>query len=88
MPPTRIPGAAPAPFGESPRPVTWQSAALTWGSQKQKRVALSSCEAEIIALSEAAKDVVYFRKLLTGLDPSAVDGPTLLYTDAKAAQEY
>ena len=37
--------------------VQWQSAALTLGSRKQNRIALSSCEAEIIALSEAAKDL-------------------------------
>ena len=47
--------------------VLWQSAALTWGSRKQKSIALSSCEAEIIALSEAAKDVVYLRRLVAGL---------------------
>ena len=42
--------------------VLWQSAALSWGSRKQKSIALSSCESEIIALSEAAKDMVYLRK--------------------------
>ena len=41
--------------------VLWQSAALSWGSRQQKGIALSSCEAEIIALSEAAKDVIYLR---------------------------
>ena len=44
--------------------VKWQSAAISWGSRKQKSIALSSCKAEIIALSEAAKDVVYLRKLV------------------------
>ena len=43
--------------------VFWQCAALTWGSRKQKSIALSSCEAEIIALSEAAKDVVQLMEL-------------------------
>ena len=47
--------------------VQWQGAALTWGSRKQKSIALSSCEAAIIALSEATKDVVYLRKLVRGL---------------------
>ena len=37
--------------------VLWQSAALSWGSRKQKSIALSTCEAEIIALSEATKEV-------------------------------
>ena len=53
--------------------VQWQSAALSWGSRKQKCIALSTCEAEIIALSEAAKDVVYLRKLTKGLGEP--DGP-------------
>ena len=49
--------------------VQWGSAAISWGSRKQQSIgiALSSCEAEIIALSEAAKDVVYLRKLVAGL---------------------
>ena len=47
----------------------------TWGSRKQKSIALSTAEAEIIALSEATKDMVYFRKFLNGIgeehsDPS------------------
>ena len=33
--------------------VTWQGAAISWGSTKQKSTALSSCEAEIYALSYA-----------------------------------
>ena len=65
----------------------WQSAPLAWGSNKQKCTALSSCEAEIIALSEAAKDMIYFRKFLKGLDPSFVQGPSELSTDNQAARD-
>ena len=66
--------------------VMWQSAALSWGSRKQKSIALSSCEAEIIALSEAAKDVVYLRKLVRGLgEPEP--GPSVLATDSKSARD-
>ena len=66
--------------------VLWQSAALTWGSRKQKSVALSSCEAEIIALSEAAKDVVYLRRLVAGVgDPEP--SPTPLSTDSQSARD-
>ena len=61
--------------------VLWQMAALSWGSRKQKCIALSTCEAEIIALSEATKDVVYLRKLVKrlGIDEncSAVLADTL-----------
>jgi hypothetical protein len=66
--------------------VLWQSAALAWGSRKQKCVALSTAEAEIIALSEAAKDVVYERKWVKGVGHPALK-PTLLYTDSKAARD-
>eukprot|EP00965_Chrysotila_dentata_P005825 191790-Pleurochrysis_carterae.AAC.1 len=42
-------------------------AAITWSSKKQPSVALSSCEAEIIAASEAAKEATYLRTLLEEL---------------------
>ena len=66
--------------------VMWQGAAITWGSHKQKSIALSTCEAEIIALSEAAKDVVYVRKLLTGIGHAQRD-PSALRTDSKSARD-
>jgi hypothetical protein len=66
--------------------VLWQSAALSWGSRQQKSIALSTCEAEIIALSEATKDMVYFRKLVSGLG-DAEPGPSLLHTDSKSARD-
>ena len=66
--------------------VLWQSAALSWGSRKQKSIALSTCEAEIIALSEAAKDMVYLRKLTRGLgEPEP--GPSPLSTDSQSARD-
>ena len=66
--------------------VLWGNAALSWGSRKQKCIALSTCEAEIIALSEAAKDVVYLRKLVDGLGAAEPD-PTKLMTDSKSARD-
>ena len=60
---------------------------MHWGSQTQKSVALSSCEAEITALSEATKDVIYLRKFLSGMDPSFVSGPTDLNTDSQSARD-
>ena len=50
-------------------------------------MALSSCESEIIALSECAKDTVYLRKKLTGIDKDYVDGPTDTSTDNKGAHD-
>lgn len=66
--------------------VLWQSAALSWGSHRQKSIALSTCEAEIIALSEATKDVVYLRKLVSGLGHD-LGGPTSLSSDSQSARD-
>ena len=46
------------------------SAAISWSSRKQASVALSSCEAEIMAASEGAKEAVYFDRLLEELNHS------------------
>jgi hypothetical protein len=40
------------------------SSAITWASQKQKSVALSSCEAEYMAASTASCQAVCLRRLL------------------------
>ena len=91
--PTRLTASSDASwetrFSTSAWLIHWQGAVISWGSKKQNCVALSSCESEIIALSEAAKEVVYFRKLLKGIDSSLVpeDRPTELVTDSKAAHD-
>eukprot|EP00965_Chrysotila_dentata_P123650 4087702-Pleurochrysis_carterae.AAC.1 len=59
-------------------------AAITWSSKMQPTVALSSCEAEIIAASEAAKEATYLRALLRELGESA-DEATRLHLDNKSA---
>ena len=46
---------------------TYSLAAVSWGSKKQSSVALSSCEAEIMALSEAAKEAVYLDAFIAEL---------------------
>ena len=66
--------------------IFWQGCAVTWGSRKQHCVALSSCEAEIVALSEASKDMVYMRKFVNGLDPSFEPNPSSLSTDNMGAR--
>ena len=66
--------------------VMWQGAAISWGSTRQKSTVLSSCEAEIYALSEGAKDIVYFRKLLTGLGED-LSAPSSCSTDNKGAAD-
>eukprot|EP00965_Chrysotila_dentata_P217921 6190300-Pleurochrysis_carterae.AAC.1 len=46
---------------------TYNQAAISWSSKKQATVALSSCEAEIVAASEVTKEAVYLRALLADL---------------------
>ena len=57
---------------------------VSWSSKKQSTVALSTMEAEYVALAHATKEAIWFRSLLgeLGLLP---DGPTLLTTDNLAA---
>jgi hypothetical protein len=46
---------------------------ITWSSKRQATVALSSCEAEYIAETEAAKEAIWLRRLLGSLGHT---GPT------------
>jgi hypothetical protein len=58
-------------------------ATISWGSKKQSSVALSSCEAEIVAASEAGKEAVHLSRLATELDLH--DGsPVDLHVDNKS----
>ncbi len=56
------------------------SASCIWGSKKQPTVALSTCEAEYHALSMAAKDIIWIRRVLqeVGFD---VHNPTSMSSD-------
>lgn len=40
---------------------------ITWSSQKQKTIALSTTEAEFVAASESAKEIIWLRQLLSDL---------------------
>ena len=59
---------------------------VSWRSSKQDTVADSTIEAEYIAASEAAKEVVWIKKFITGLGiiPSILD-PVNLYCDNNEA---
>ena len=57
---------------------------MSWASKKQPTIALSSCEAEIISASDAAKELVYLRELLAELGRD-VTAPSALALDNKAA---
>ena len=60
-------------------------AAISWASKKQATVALSSCEAEVVALSEAAKEGVYLRRFLEDLGFTS-PSPTSVATDNTGAK--
>ena len=60
--------------------------AVSWKSQKQKCVALSTAEAEYIAMASAAQESVWLRQLMAELTNSSVaEAPTLIYEDNQSA---
>jgi hypothetical protein len=58
-------------------------AAVSWSSKRQVSIALSSCEAEIVAGSEAAKEAVHLSGLGTELQAKGAD-PIDLFMDNQA----
>lgn len=64
---------------------TFANSAVSWQSRKQKTVALSSTEAEYMALSEAAKEAIYLRNLLYELTGN--ENCIALYNDNQSAQK-
>ena len=55
---------------------------ICWRSSRQKIIAQSTAEAEIISATEAGKDVIHTRLLLKELGfPEQVTAPTILYED-------
>jgi hypothetical protein len=57
---------------------------IAWKSTKQKTTALSTCEAEYMALGEAVKEVLWIRSLLYEIDEEQ-QKPTKVYCDNQAA---
>ncbi|XP_074337597.1 secreted RxLR effector protein 161-like [Apium graveolens] len=57
---------------------------ITWVSQKQRCVALSSCEAEFMGGTTSACQAVWLRNLLSKLTGEDM-GPVILYIDDKSA---
>lgn len=56
--------------------------AITWKSQKQKTVALSSAEAEYISIAEAAKEAIYIKNIFNEMNLKA---NIKLYNDNQSA---
>lgn len=57
---------------------------ITWVSQKQRCVALSSCEAEFMAATAAACQGEWLRNLLSQIIGCKL-GPVIIYVDNKSA---
>ena len=62
---------------------TLSGAPISWRSKKQTTVALSTAEAEYIALAAAAQEVVWLRHLMRGLGMSTP--PTVIHEDNQSA---
>ena len=58
--------------------------AVAWRSQRQPTVALSTMESEYMALTEATKELLWLRGLLTELGYES-ENPTDLFTDNQSA---
>jgi hypothetical protein len=59
-------------------------AAISWRSKRQGCVALSTAEAEYMALASAAQEAVWLRQLLSDLKVKP-DSPTLIFEDNQAS---
>jgi hypothetical protein len=60
---------------------------VSWKSQRQPTVAMSSTEAEYMALFAVTQEVIWMRRLLNQVDPSKpsqVSEPTVVYQDNKS----
>ena len=64
---------------------TLAQAAISWSSKRQPTIALSSCEAEIVAASEAAKEAIFLDRLCSELGFKHGDDPIQLFCDNRAA---
>ena len=63
------------------------SGPITWCSRRQRCVALSTCEAELIALNEASKELVWIRRLIKEITGYKTLQPTVVYEDNQGTIE-
>eukprot|EP00966_Prymnesium_polylepis_P115730 2675276-Prymnesium_polylepis.1 len=63
------------------------NATVAYASKRQHSIALSFTEAEIMAASLAAADIIFLRGLLREMGVAmAMDEPTVLYVDNQGAE--
>jgi hypothetical protein len=65
--------------------IIFNGAAIAWYSRKQSIVAMSTCEAEYIGQSEAARELMHITALMRQLPFSTTDSPPTLYCDNQSA---
>ena len=58
---------------------------ISWKSRKQQTVALSTCEAEYMALCETAQEAVYLSRVFEELIGRTVDEPVQIYGDNRGS---
>ena len=59
-------------------------ALMSWSSRKQTLVALSTCDAELYAINEAVKDILWFKSVLPTFKIDSTE-PTKINSDSQAA---
>ena len=64
-----------------------QGAAVLWGSSRQRSIALSSAEAEMVAASDAARDTRFIRRLFSSIG-KPIPNPTPLMVDSSSAIQW
>jgi len=62
-----------------------QGGAISWNSKKQPTVALSTTEAEYMALTSASQEALWLRRLMREISPAPKEGAIELMCDNKGA---
>ena len=62
----------------------WRASLISWSTKRQATVALSSCEAEYMALTQATKESIWLRSLLTSFGLTC-EGPITIKEDNNSA---
>lgn len=68
--------------------LTLAGGAISWKSQKQQTTALSTMEAEYVALAQVSKEVVYIKRLLNHMRcENIIENPVCVFCDNQSAIE-
>jgi transposase InsO family protein len=77
-------GSCPGAHSVSGYAFSLGSGAISWAARTQKSVAMSTCEAEYVAASEASKEIMWLRQLLEAIG-FPQNEPTTLFADNNGA---